>query len=296
MATDELDGAPTHVRASATVIRAHKTRWFNAWFVRHATRRLSGAFSEIWVRGATEVAQLARRGSLLIVANHTSWWDGLVSLYLTNRLLEADGYALMDARNLRRLRFFARVGAFGVDLDRPEDAAAGLRYAARLLAQPGRVVWVFPQGHEVAVHVRPLGFRPGAAAIARLRRDASVVPMGLRYEFGELELPRLFVSFGAALPAVSEVDAGCQAQEAAVTEQLERIERAITGGDPSAEGFDCTMRYREGWWARLAVRMLDMLAAPRGIEGGSTPRGERPLEQPGSVDHEAVPHQPKPRR
>ena len=242
------------------VIPARKSRLFDAWFTRYTERRLRRCFSQVLVRGARQVRELATQRPLLIVSNHTSWWDGLVILYLTNRVLDADGYALMDAKNLRRLRFFARVGAFGVDLERPQDVAAGLRLAARLLRTAGRVVWVFPQGHEVAVTARPLGFRPGAAGVARLSPQAAVVPMGLRYEFGELELPRLFVAFGAPVPPIRDVEPQRQAQEDAVTAQLNLIDEAIVRDPGRHHGFDCLIETRPRSLSRLATKALSRLA------------------------------------
>ena len=37
------------------------------------------------------------------------------------------------------------------------DGASAMRYAARLLDRPRRLVWIFPQGAERPVTLRPLG-------------------------------------------------------------------------------------------------------------------------------------------
>ena len=166
----------------------------------------------------------------------------------------------MDAKNLRRLPFFALVGAFGVDLDRPEDGAPALQYAARLLDRPGRLCWIFPQGRERPITERPLGFRKGAARIARLCPHAPVVPAALRYEFGGEERPVLYVSLGPKLPDVNDVDAANAAYEAAVETELARIEEALRS-EPAA-AFTEVYRQREPLLGALATRMLSMLTQP----------------------------------
>ena len=130
------------------MIPARKHRLFRWWFSGHARSRLRAAFSAVRAEGMDHLRAALAAGPALIVSNHTSWWDPMVVLYLTERVLRCDGHAMMDAANLRRLPFFAMVGAFGVDLADPADGASAMRYAARLLSAPGRMVWVFPQGRE----------------------------------------------------------------------------------------------------------------------------------------------------
>lgn len=211
------------------MIRARRVGWFNAWFSGHARSRIRGAFGEVRVRGLDAARAHAADAPLLIVSNHTSWWDPLVALHVSTHMLGMRGHAMMDAKNLRRLPFFALVGAFGVDLDNAADGAAAIRYAARLLDVPGNLVWVFPQGMERPVTERPLGFRAGSAEIARVAKKAKVVPLGLRYEFGAVERPTLWISVGDAVAAGRDTVKNRAMQEEAVTDELDRIERAVRG-------------------------------------------------------------------
>jgi hypothetical protein len=178
-----------------------------------------------------------------------------VVLHAAQHLLGADGHALMDARNLRRLPFFALVGAFGVDLDQPADGAAAIKYAARLLDRPGRLVWIFAQGRERPVTERPLAFRGGSAEIARVARRAQTLPAALRYEFAGAERPDLYLSFGAPLPAERDVARGRAAQEQAVEAELGRIEGAVRG----EAGFEDVHRSDEGAGSDLPTRALSFL-------------------------------------
>ena len=243
------------------MIPARKSPLFEALFARHARSRIARSFAALRVRGADGARALAASGPLLVVSNHTAWWDALVAL-VVSRALGADGHALMDAENLRRLPFFGRAGAFGVDLADPADGARALRYAAHLLDRPGRLVWIFPQGRERPVTERPLAFQPGSAEIARLARRARVLPVALRYELGEAERPVAWVSLGAPLsPAPPGKRADVQEerarQEQGVAAELDRIDGAIRAGD--AASFPALIEGRSSRLGELATRALSVL-------------------------------------
>ncbi|WP_437725361.1 lysophospholipid acyltransferase family protein [Sorangium sp. So ce861] len=275
------------------MIPARKHRWFNAWFAAHARSRIHGAFGAVLARGVEAARALSAEAPLLLVANHSSWWDPLVILHASVHLLGADAYAMMNAENLRRLPFFALVGAFGVDLDAPADGTAAVRYAARLLDRPGRAVWIFAQGRERPSDERPLGFRAGAAQIARVARRARVLPVGLRYEFAGEERPRLYLSFGDPMGGDSmggeprearDTEAARAAQERAVTAELDRIHRAIAEAAGAAGlpldvgGFRWVHRAEPSAIGRAAERLLAHWTRPRApltprLPGGG--RGDR---------------------
>jgi len=186
---------------------------------------------------AAETAALAREAPLLLVSNHTAWWDPLFAIWLSNYILGVDGHAMMDAANLRRLPFFGKVGAFGVDLTDPADGARALRYAIKLLGRSpasqapaaSPMVWIYAQGAERPI-TEPIVFRPGAAEIASLAKNAAVVPVGIRYEFARFEAPVACLSFGEPLARGAKGRVTTAALEAAVSGELARIDGALRDG------------------------------------------------------------------
>jgi 1-acyl-sn-glycerol-3-phosphate acyltransferase len=239
------------------VIEASKSRWFNAWFARHARSRIRRTFGRVLVSGLAEARLAAGQHPLLLVANHTTWWDALVALYVSELLLRCDGYAMMDAANLRRVPFFRRVGAFGVDMNQPADGARAIRHAARLLSTKGRAVWIFPEGRERSPFAA-LDLRPGAAQIARVAKRAVVLPVGLRYVFGAAEGPDMWIAIGPALTAERDVARGVDAQRQGIEGELARIDRALA--DPKdlmiLDEFEEVMRKRSSIFGRFAERLL----------------------------------------
>jgi 1-acyl-sn-glycerol-3-phosphate acyltransferase len=244
------------------VIPSRKSALFDAWFASHARGRIARTFGRVIVRGVDATRARAQKSPLLVVSNHTSWWDPLVILHASTHLLGTDGHALMDARNLRRLPFFALVGAFGVDLDVPSDGASAMRHAARLLDRPGRLVWIFPQGAERPITERPLGFREGAAQIARLARSAITIPAAIRYELAGEEMPRLYLSFGPPLAAERDTALARAAQEQAVERELAEIDAEIAGRPARGEAFATIHQRGPSWLAILAERALALFTRP----------------------------------
>lgn len=253
------------------MIPARKHRLFRWWFSGHARGLLRRGFSAVRIEGLDYLKAALAAGPVLIVSNHTSWWDPMVILYLTEHVLRCDGHAMMDATNLRRLPFFAMVGAFGVDLANPSDGAGAMRYAARLLNAPNRMVWVFPQGRERPVTERPLAFRPGSAEVARVAKCVTV-PLGLRYEHRGSERPELWISVGDAIAWTKDVAAGRASHEAAVTARLDRLEAALVEG--SAEGFATLEQTPVGAVARLAEAILVWITRPWALGPARTPKGD----------------------
>ncbi|MFO0678581.1 MAG: lysophospholipid acyltransferase family protein [Polyangiaceae bacterium] len=217
------------------MIPSSRSPWFVGRFSGHVRARLRRSFSRFAVAGLERTRALVAAGPFVVVSNHSAWWDPLVALHVCHDLLGAEGHAWMDAGNLARLSFFQRIGAFGVDRADPSDGARGIRHAARLLRAPGRVVWVFPQGKERPVAVRPLGFEKGAFAVARVAK-VPVVPVAIDYAFGALETPEIHVAFGEPRPAPRDVATACSEAERDVEALLGTIVSA-RDGDGSASSF-----------------------------------------------------------
>lgn len=241
------------------MIPSEKSPRFTRWFAAHARGRIQGTFAEARVSGRAHALAALDRGPVIAVSNHTAWWDPLVILWLTNEVMGADSYAMMNAANLRRLPFFGLVGAFGVDLDDPRDGALAMRYAAKLLSVKRRAVWIFAQGDERPISLRPLGFRRGSAEISRVAK-APTLPVALRYEFRGDERPTLLVAFGEALEPSRDVEALHRAHEAAVTSLLDVIERDLQAN--ALDDYEPLLRAGDSAMGRLAERALAWMTRP----------------------------------
>jgi 1-acyl-sn-glycerol-3-phosphate acyltransferase len=188
-------------------------------------RRLARGLDGFYADGVEEARDAARRGPVILAANHVGWWDSFLVVAL-DEALGTEGYALMDAESVRRLPFFARLGALPLDRGGAATSRAGLRVAAAKLDRPGRALWIFPQGHHRPAHLRPLGFHGGVALLARMVPEAVIIPIAIQYAWGERPAPAAWAHLGAPIPAA---DADVARLERAVEDGLARIDEALAG-------------------------------------------------------------------
>ena len=187
---------------------------------------------------------------MLLCAIHVAFWDGFVAELVSWRAGLA-ARAWMLASQLRRHPQLAWIGAFGAEED-ARDGARALRHAARLLDRPGRAVWLFPQGRQRPQWARPLGFKGGAALLARRVPGAAVVPVALHYELGERERPEAWLRFGPPMAPGFSTDA----LEAAVELQLFELARAVLEGCDVPSLFALPRRLGEGPASRALARLV----------------------------------------
>ena len=161
------------------------------------------AFFSVDAWGLDHLRGALAQGPVLLLPNHSNWWDGFVDLLL-ERSLRADLRVMMDAANLSENPFLRWLGAFDARLDSPRGAALALRRASHLLAPtaPGahpRLLVLYPQGSLASPRARPLAVKPGAEWLLRAAPHASAVPCARAYEFLGEDRPQIFLRFGASL-------------------------------------------------------------------------------------------------
>ena len=181
---------------------------FRALAVRYARWRVGRSMDGFHVRGLERARSLSAGRPLIFAVNHVAWWDPFLVL-LVDAAIGCEGYALMDAANLKALPFFARLGAFPIDRSSPKAAIRGLRDAVRLLDGPGKAVWIFPQGRQRPAHLRPLELKPGVKLLAK-HSDALVVPVAIQYAYRGDHRPAAVMDIRPPLPAGAAVMAALE--------------------------------------------------------------------------------------
>jgi chlorobactene lauroyltransferase len=188
------------------MLEAKKSRWFEEIFAVYSRNLFKRRFYSLNVSGLDFLKN--RNLPLLVYANHSSWWDGLVAFQIS-RAARLDSFIMMEEKQLKKLFLFRRLGAFSVVREKPREAAKSLNYAANLLkANSNRMLWIFPQGEILPNDGRPLSFYHGVSRIVEKTSAVFAVPLAIRYEFrGELK-PEIFVKIvePQAIPAVKNFD------------------------------------------------------------------------------------------
>lgn len=174
---------------------------------------------------------------LLLVANHTSWWDGFLVRDVQKKLRPgARLFTVMLESELRRRPFLRVMGCVGVE---PGNRMSALRVFRRLQTERQRdantVFAFFPQGRIWPASRRPLGFERGVSVLCSMLAPVAVVPVALHVE----ALNHIAASAFVALGERETWTAGqpdCRRLESAVEVQLDRIRRFLERYGEDAPG------------------------------------------------------------
>ncbi|MCW4643419.1 lysophospholipid acyltransferase family protein [Bacillus safensis] len=132
---------------------------------------------------------------VLYIANHSSWWDGLIIFLLTEKASELDHYMMMEEKQLKQYAFFRKLGAFPVQKENLKSVKQALMTAKENM-QAGRAVWLFPQGKIMHQDMRPLELEGGASFLVRQFEQVVVKPVTLHYTFNQFQKPTVSAVFG----------------------------------------------------------------------------------------------------
>ena len=136
-------------------------------------------------------------GPVIVYANHASWWDPLSFIIISRYFRpKADHYAPMDAVALQHYGMLRKFGIFAVESGTTRGAAQFLRAAREILATPGSILWVTPEGRFTDMRTRPAVFRPGMAAMVARLGACTLVPLAFEYTFWDERLPEILLSCG----------------------------------------------------------------------------------------------------
>jgi chlorobactene lauroyltransferase len=150
----------------------------------------------------TGVREMNTRIPVIFYANHAYWWDGFWSQLCTEEFFHQNLHIIIEYHQLKKHRFFTRLGAFSLDRSRPRSVLDTLRYAAELLTAGSdrqNALWIFPQGKLEPVDKRPLLFFKGTASIVSRAFEKTpliyLVSVVSRIEYLDEQKPELCLSF-----------------------------------------------------------------------------------------------------
>ncbi len=133
-------------------------RWF-LWYTRRFLRKNFHAVR--LARGSRPVDP--GQGPLIVVLNHPSWWDPLFGLVLTQLFPNRMSFVPIDALALAKYRFFAKLGAFGIEPGTLAGARQFLRVSRAICAHPNTALWITCQGKFTDPRQRPLAVQAARA-------------------------------------------------------------------------------------------------------------------------------------
>lgn len=179
------------------MITANKNKIIGRLFSLYHKRLLKKHFYAVHINGQQNIQALNPSLPVIMYANHSNWWDGFIAYFLTNRILKKDDYLMMDIKQMMKYSFFKFIGVFSVDREKPAEAIRSIIYAADLIRDSERYLWIFPQGEMFPQDKRPLNFYSGISKIVEKAGNVYLIPVCFRYEFLMEQRPEVFISIGS---------------------------------------------------------------------------------------------------
>ncbi|MCI0695934.1 lysophospholipid acyltransferase family protein [candidate division KSB1 bacterium] len=172
---------------------------------------------------------------LLLLPNHSTWWDGFFVYLLNKKLFRRKAYLMMLDEQLSRYRFFARLGAYSINPQSSGSIKESIKYSIEILKQrimPKPLLCIFPQGELLPWEKRPLGYKSGVETIiSGYGGKANFLPLAIKTEFLHEQLPEAFFCFGENLVANSNTFAGMQRLQEIEESLLDELSRRIAKGE-----------------------------------------------------------------
>jgi 1-acyl-sn-glycerol-3-phosphate acyltransferase len=131
------------------------------WFFRRYVKWLVGKQFD---RLLFNTVEIDTNRSILLIANHYSFWDALVLFCVNDCLFQKKFHGMILEETSRREPFLKYAGAFSVNKN-TKDILLSLDYAAKLLNDPNNLVLIFPQGQLYPNFTTHIHFEKGVQRI-----------------------------------------------------------------------------------------------------------------------------------
>ncbi|MGD9487363.1 MAG: lysophospholipid acyltransferase family protein [Calditrichaceae bacterium] len=218
------------------MIRAKHSIWADKLFEKYLNRLLKNHFYSINV--LSEYPVIKTDLPLIIIPNHSTWWDGFLIYHLNKRIFGRRMFVMMEEKQLKKFPFFSKLGAFGVNAKSVKSILKSLKYANSILKNAESMLCVFPQGVLERWHKRPVKYKRGIEKIVEsMEGDSVLLPLGIRAEFTGEQRPEIFLNFGKSMLVNKTNFPGIQALESQHERLLDQLENKVKNGDKGEKIF-----------------------------------------------------------
>lgn len=176
------------------MIPPNKSIWVQRAFRVYNRRFLRQNFHRVHLDGDLAAFQGDGKTPLLLFTNHSSWWDLLLGVALDEMLPDWDFYGVMDEIQLKRYRFFSKLGVIGVDRTTLGGAKEFVVFCRQLFEGEQRALLIAPHGDFTSNSGRPIHFQPGIGSIAQSLNSFNAATVVFDYEFWAEKKPEAFIS------------------------------------------------------------------------------------------------------
>lgn len=154
----------------------------------YSKRIIQKRFARVIINNSIESIQT----SALVIANHTSWWDGFWLHELVTRTFKKKFFFMMLEEQLRANKFLQYFGGFSIK-KRSVSAFKTIEYTVELLKHSENAVLIFPQGKLESLYTQSFIFEKGVEVILKKTDSTQIIFVANLIEFLSNAKPSLYV-------------------------------------------------------------------------------------------------------
>jgi 1-acyl-sn-glycerol-3-phosphate acyltransferase len=182
------------------MIEADHKKWARLMFNPYISHLLRSNFRNFYL--LNEMPEIPKSAGLIVTPNHFSWWDGFIIDFISRRLIKRKFHIMMLEEQLRKYWFFKKLGAYSINPANPISTARTLNYTRELLLSPQNLVVVYPQGAIQSPNSKIIIIKEGLQKLLDKNKcDVRVLPLAVKFEYGENKNPDIVARFGRLLRA-----------------------------------------------------------------------------------------------
>ncbi|MCX7737608.1 MAG: lysophospholipid acyltransferase family protein [Candidatus Kapabacteria bacterium] len=209
------------------MIQANHKKWAEFIFEKYLNSILKKSFKSLNLMG--EIPDVKDDKQLIILPNHSTWWDGFFVWYLNRIIFRRKFYLMMLESRLEKYNFFTKLGAFSINQTNPKSILETFSYINKILQSDERILLnYYPQGELLPNFIRPIKINPGIIKIIKnYPSELIVLPLGIRIEFLVERFPFVFFNFGEPIEINNEESNLINNIQNSIEKCLEEIELNI---------------------------------------------------------------------
>jgi len=153
------------------ILKAKHHFFIYPFFQKYTLWKMKKNFHEVKLIGKIDLKELP----LLVISNHSTWWDGFWLMHLNLKVLKRKFHFMMLESQLRKFWFFNYSGGFSVNKN-SRTIFETIDYTADLLSNTENMVIIFPQGEINSIHNQKISFEKGIERIIKkLKNEITIL-------------------------------------------------------------------------------------------------------------------------
>lgn len=137
--------------------------------------------------------------SVLIIANHISWWDGFWVMLLNLNVIHRKFHFMMLENQLKKYWYFQYAGGYSVK-KKSRTVLESINHSVKLLQQSENLVLIFPQGQIHSMYNNVLHFEKGIERIIKaIMPETQIVFVANLIDYFADKKPNLYIYFRTLL-------------------------------------------------------------------------------------------------